>query len=157
MGTARNDMTETATARSNVYGLLANVFRAEPTVALIREMQSPGFAAAFSELGLGWGNEFLDASPEQLAEDLALEYTRLFIGPGHRISPHESLHVELGNISENAMWGPQTVEVKRFIEATGLEIRRRLHGSSRPHQRRVRTDAEAGGKGSAEPERRQRG
>ncbi len=120
MGTARKDKAETATARSNVYGLLANLFRAEPTVALVRELQSHSFVAAFSELGLCLGDAFHETSPEQLAEDLALEYTRLFIGPGPRISPHESLHIELGNVSENAMWGPQTVEVKRFIEAMGL-------------------------------------
>ena len=136
METARQDKAETAVARSNVYGLLASVFRAEPTVALIRELQSPGFLAAFSVLGLSLGDEFHDTAPDQLAEDLALEYTRLFIGPGPRISPHESLHVELGNISENALWGPQTVEVKRFIEATGLSYDDKLHRTSRPYQPR---------------------
>lgn len=120
MGAARKDIAETATARSHVYGLLAGVFRTEPTVALIEHMQSPGFSEALSGLELTLGDEFHAASSDQLVEDLALEYTRLFIGPGPHLSPHESLHVEAGNPADNSLWGPQTVEVKRFIEATGL-------------------------------------
>lgn len=121
MMTARNDMIETAKARGNVYGLLANVFRAEPTVALVKEMQAQGFSEALSALGLSLGDSFHEASPDKLAEDLALEFTKLFIGPGPHISPHESANIDAEIPMEATLWGPQTVKVKKFIEATGLE------------------------------------
>ena len=118
MGIARNELAATAKARANVYGLLASVYRAEPSVALIREIKSPQFSGVFSELGFPLGGAFHNRPSDDLAADLAQEYTRLFVGPGPRISPHESLHVEMGAASENMLWGRQTVAVKRFIEAT---------------------------------------
>lgn len=121
MGAARNELAALAKARADIYGLLAAVFRAEPTVALIREIKSPAFSSMLSELGFPLGGAFQERPSSDLAADLALEYTRLFIGPGPRISPHESLHVEMGGASENMLWGRKTVAVKRFIEATGLE------------------------------------
>ncbi len=38
MATPRNDMVEVATARANVYGLLADVFREEPSEALLSKL-----------------------------------------------------------------------------------------------------------------------
>ncbi len=51
MGAAREDIAETASARSHVYGLLAGVFRAAPAAALVEHMRSPGFSEALSGLG----------------------------------------------------------------------------------------------------------
>lgn len=121
MDAARNEMAATAMARANIYGLLAAVFRAEPTLALVREIKSPAFSSMLSDLGFPQGGGFHDRPSDDLAADLALEYTRLFIGPGPRISPHESLHVDMGSASENLLYGRRTVAVKRFIEATGLQ------------------------------------
>lgn len=128
MAAARKDMAETAAARSNVYGLLAGVFRAEPTGAVIQEMRTPGFSQVFSGLGLSLGEELHSACADQVVEDLASEYTRLFIGPGPHLSPHESVHVKADNLSENTFWGPQTVEVKRFVEASGLRYEKSFTG-----------------------------
>ena len=121
MGSIRENMAETAGARSNVYGFLARVYRMEPDETLIREIRKPDFSKILSAIGFALGEEFQESPPGQLAEDLAIEYTRLFIGPGPRISPHESLHVVAADASENAFWGRETVEVKRFVEATGLD------------------------------------
>ncbi len=121
MTTARKDMAETATGRSNVYGLLAAVFRAEPSAALLARLRNREFTDALESLGLSLGDGFHDAPGEELAQDLAVEFTRLFIGPGPHISPHESTNIDTGNPMEATLWGPQTVEVKKFIEATGLE------------------------------------
>jgi TorA maturation chaperone TorD len=121
MTTARKDMAETAVSRSNVYGLLAAVFRAEPSAAFLAQLKARGFASALDSLGLSLGNDLNDSSCEKLAEDLAVEYARLFIGPGPHISPHESVNIEFPNPMEATLWGPQTVKVKKFIEAAGLE------------------------------------
>ncbi len=121
MTTARNDMAEMARGRSNVYGLLAAVFRAEPSAALLAGLKAPEFADVLGSLDLSLEEEFRNAPCEKLVEDLAIEFTRLFIGPGPHISPHESTNIDYGNAMEATLWGPETVAVKTFIEATGLE------------------------------------
>ena len=121
MGNAREELAATAIARANVYRLLATVFRAEPTVALVRELRSVRFSDALTDLGFPLDGAFQERPVDEIVGDLAIEYTRLFIGPGHRISPHESVHLDMGRASENMLWSRQTVAVKRFIEATGLQ------------------------------------
>lgn len=119
MATAGMQMSETALARSQVYGLLATLFRGEPTEALLRELKGPRFAGVFSDLGSDLGGELREKSEVELREELAVEFTRLFLGPGPHISAHESVFVEAdGGIG--GLWGEKTVEVKRFIEAAGL-------------------------------------
>lgn len=112
-------MSDTAVARSQVYGLLTTVFRAEPTAAFIGDLKGPQFTGAFSSLGVDLGGRFHSAPEEVILEELALEFTRLFLGPGEHISAHESIHVEIdGDVG--GLWGARTVEVKKFIETTGL-------------------------------------
>jgi TorA maturation chaperone TorD len=108
-------MAETAAARSHVYGLLAAVFRAEPSAALLARLRAPEFANVLESLDLSLGDDFQDTPYEKLVEDLAVEYTRLFIGPAPHISPHESMNMEFENPMEATLWGPQTVKVKKFI------------------------------------------
>ncbi len=120
MAAARKDMAEAAASRGNVYGLLAMVFRAEPTAAFVAQLKSPGFAAVLQSLDLSLGDDFGDMPVEKLIEELSIEYTRLFIGPGPHISPHESMNIEFKNPNDAVLWGPQTVKVKKFIEAAGL-------------------------------------
>ncbi len=128
MATARNDMAETATSRSNLYGLLAAVFRAEPSSAFLAELKAPAFAKVLESLDLSLGDDFEDTACENLAEDLAVEYTRLFIGPGPHVSLHESMNIDFQNPMEASLWGPETVKVKKFIEAAGLEYEESFSG-----------------------------
>lgn len=121
------DLAETATARANVYGLLAAVFRAEPSSSLLSRLRDPEMSGALAGLGLCLDEDLRGSPDEQLREDLAVEYTRLFLGPGPHISPHESLHVEEGCGPDGGHWGPDTVKVKNFVEAAGLTV-----GSSFP-------------------------
>ncbi|MEE9533021.1 MAG: molecular chaperone TorD family protein, partial [Acidimicrobiia bacterium] len=124
-GIARDDMAETAAARSSVYGLLATVFRAEPNKAFIKQLKDPGLVEFFAGLGVSFGGDFLDTPDDQLdrlEEDLALEFCALFIGPGDFFSPHESVHVvDLRGEPKATMWGEEAVQVKKFIETAGLE------------------------------------
>ena len=122
MAPPRNDMVEMATARANVYGLLADIFREEPSETLLSKLGAEEFSTALNALNLSLDEMFESTSRVQLVEDLALEFTRLFIGPGSHLSPHESMHVEPRFGEQNSFWSEQTVEVKKFIEATGLEI-----------------------------------
>ncbi len=127
MGTARNEMAENATARSQVYGLLAAVFRAEPTEVFLKEIKGSHFSKVFAELGVELGQEFYDRPEAELQEQLAVEFTRLFIGPGPHISAHESIFIDLDG-SEGEHWGPATVAVKKFIETAGLDYEQSFAG-----------------------------
>ncbi len=122
MATPRNGMAEMATARANVYGLLADVFREEPSEALLSKLRRPEFSGALHALNLSLDEMFEGSSHVQLVEDLALEFTRLFIGPGPHISPHESMHTEALFGEQKSLWSAQTVEVKKFMAAAGLKV-----------------------------------
>jgi len=107
-----------ATARSGVYGLLARIFRDEPDAILIKILRQPVFANALESVGISPQTILLYAPTNKLVETLSLEYTRLFIGPGHHLSPHESVYRKDGN---GRLWGESTAAVKIFIEYCGFK------------------------------------
>jgi TorA maturation chaperone TorD len=108
-----------ARQRSNVYGLLASVYRQEVNADLLHQVKDPQFLGVLSDLGIQLRSDFLQKPEEELLDDLAVEYAGLFLGPGGHISPHESVHHQRGDGS-GLLWGESTAEVKRFIESTGL-------------------------------------
>jgi DMSO reductase family type II enzyme chaperone len=107
--------------RSNIYGLLASVYRQEVTSDLIQQIKDPQFLGVLSDLGTEGLDTFLQKPENELLEDLAVEYTRLFLGPGQHVSPHESVHHKRDDGQWGKLWGASTAEVKKFIEATGLD------------------------------------
>ncbi len=106
--------------RSGFYGFLATVFRSEPTQTQIKGMKSPSFQEALGEADFG----FLENNDEELAQDLAVEYAALFLGPGGHISPHESVQLS----DDGRLLGEATTEVKNYIEACGFEYDPDYHG-----------------------------
>ena len=127
MGTDWNEQAESAKFRSDIYGLLATVFRQEPSEDLIRELRDPRFSGVFSDLGVDLGEAFYTTPETELIEILGLEFTRLFIGPRDHISAHESIFAEMDN-GVSALWGETTVAVKNFIETTGLDYKSEFSG-----------------------------
>ena len=127
--TDRNMAADSASAllRSNMYGLLASVFREEPTQTLIRELRGPRLSEVFSAMDIDLGETFLNTSESETVEILGLEFTRLFIGPGRHISAHESIFAEMDG-DTGSLWGKKTVEVKNFIETTGLGYEPEFNG-----------------------------
>ena len=111
----------TARRRADTYRLLADVFGAEPTTEMLDSLRRPEMVKAFDVLGADFAVELdrmeADLGKNRLVEELECEYTRLFVGPGKHVGPHESLHRD-DHPSEH--WGPSTAEVKRFIEHHGL-------------------------------------
>jgi len=120
MGTDWKELANSAKSRSDVYGLLTRVFREEPTEAFINELRGPRLSGAFSDMDVVLGETFHKEPESELVEALVLEFTRLFIGPGPHISAHESVFIEADS-GAGGLWGAKTVEVKKFIETTGLE------------------------------------
>ena len=121
MNSETNDMIETARQRSNIYGFLALIYRAEVTEKVLRHIKTPEFLYVLRNLGSQLEDDLLKSPEHKLIEDLAVEYTRLFIGPGKHISPHESVHHKRDNGDWGTLWGADTVAVKKFIAASGLE------------------------------------
>ena len=106
--------------RSNIYGLLATIYGQEITSDLLGQIKAPQFLGALSVLEIEGIDGLMQKPEAELLEDLAVEYTRLFLGPGKHISPHESVHHQREDGQWGKLWGASTVEVKKFIEATGL-------------------------------------
>lgn len=118
----QNELASYARARANVYGLLADVFRDTPSEAFLETLGAPEFSGALDALDLSLGALLDGDDLPAAAARLTLEYTRMFLGPGPHISPHESMHIPPRFGETNELWGEATVAVKKFIEATGLHI-----------------------------------
>ncbi len=127
MDTARKDLADKARARMQVYGLLAAIFRAAPTQALVRMLKAPGFTETLDAMDLSLGAAFHQAPPEDLAQELSVEFTKLFIGPGSHLSPHESIFANVEG-GEGGLWGERTVAVKKFIETAGFTYEQNFTG-----------------------------
>jgi TorA maturation chaperone TorD len=117
-----NGSARAARERGNLYGFLAEVFRAEPTTGLLRKVRAKSFLTALSEAGAILTHDFFDGAADTLADELAIEYTRLFVGPGKHIPPYESVQ------REGALWGKSTCEVSAFIRRSGFAYDPNYHG-----------------------------
>ena len=119
--TDKNDYSDLAGHRSNIYGLLATVYRQEITPELLKQFMDPQFLEVLINIGAeGIGDHLFQKSEAELIEELAVEYTRLFLGPGKHISPHESVHHQRDDDQWGKLWGKSTAEIKKVIESTGL-------------------------------------
>ena len=117
------DRAEQAQQRSSIYGFLARVYRKELTSEMLAQIKAPRFKEVLSDLEVKLGDEFFSVSDKELIENLAVEYTRLFLGPGRHISPHESVQYERDDGDWGNLWGASTVEVKKFVESLGLKYK----------------------------------
>ena len=124
----KEERTAVARQRSNIYGLLATVYRQEISPDLLQQIKDPRFLGVLSDLGLELSSDFFKKTEGELLDDLAVEYTRLFLGPGRHISPHESVHQKRHDAEVGQLWGEVTVEVKKFIESAGLQYRSEYRG-----------------------------
>lgn len=126
--TERQQKAAVAGMRSNLYGLLATVYRQELTSDLLQKIKDPQFQGVLSELGADWSGDSSGKSEEEILEALAVEYAMLFLGPGKHISPHESVHHRLEDGQWGQLWGDSTVEVKKFIETVGFSYESEFTG-----------------------------
>ncbi len=108
---------ETARQRSQLYGFLAALYRHEPTADFLRRLREPAFTKALSGAGCHLESDVFGRPEDELADELAVEFTRLFIGPGKHVSPHESVHRNAGG---GQLWGEATGEVMSFINRCGF-------------------------------------
>ncbi|CAB1062658.1 hypothetical protein D1BOALGB6SA_7438 [Olavius sp. associated proteobacterium Delta 1] len=117
----KENIKELAEHRRSIYGFLAAVYRRELTSELLQQMKNHRFQEVLSNLGVKLNNGFFQNSEKELLEDLAVEYTRLFVGPGKHIAPYESVHHQKEGVQSGQLWGELTTQVKNIIESSGLE------------------------------------
>ena len=124
--TDRQKSSQKAFQRSDIYGLLSLVYSQEPDESFIENLSSSNSRLFFVKAEMG-DEKFWTQSVQKICESLAVEYTRLFIGPKDHIPPFESLYnFKKGEIRQ--IWGTATVEVKRIIESAGLSFRKDYGG-----------------------------
>ena len=109
-------------AALSVHEMLAGLFLREPTSAQIEQLGTGESGKRMSGLGypVTAGLEHLDAAARE--EAIAVEYCRLFIGPGPHLSPHEAVIR-----GENRHWGQATVDVSAAYAEAGFELRSEVH------------------------------
>lgn len=113
---------ELASARAGMFGLASRIFSGQPSVSLLEAMREPDMLESLAAFGAVFDEHFLAAGTEQLAEELASEFVRLFIGPGHHIAPYESVYVRGEGEAAPRLWGQATVAVADFFMEAGLEL-----------------------------------
>jgi TorA maturation chaperone TorD len=91
-------------------------------------MKDRQFQEVLSNLGVKLNNGFFQNSEKELLENLAIEYTRLFVGPGKHIPPYESVHHQKEGVQSGQLWGELTGQVKNIIESSGLEYQSEFTG-----------------------------
>jgi len=111
--------------RSGLYSLLAAVFRCELTEDLLGSLLDTGFLQSLAAVGVNVdGFSHLERNQSSLNQ-LSLEYSRLFTGPGRHVSPYESVLLGGGG---GSLWGPETIAVKKFILKSGFSYDEKYHG-----------------------------
>ncbi len=110
-------MDVTAENRSYSYGFLSIVYLQEPSREFIKSLRESNILDVLNKSDLRFDKEINNDVSDKHLNDLVLEYTRLFIGPGKHVSPYESVYRD----NEDALWSETTVKVKNFIESSGLE------------------------------------
>lgn len=82
-----------AVERAGLYGLLSCIFQSAPDLELIRHFRSAAVQETLGELNLSLGRHFMEADEQVLQEELAAEYTRLFLASPTHLPPYESCFV----------------------------------------------------------------
>jgi TorA maturation chaperone TorD len=118
------DYTQLAQQRSNVYGFLSQVYLHEPTIDFIRLLMSRNMKDLLEEAGFNAGEQLKEGNEEDFHEELQVEYTRLFLGPGQHVCPYESVWRD----GSSMLWGKTTGKIKNFIESLGLTYRTEWSG-----------------------------
>jgi len=126
--TTKHSSAPLANFRSTIYGLLAAIYRQEVSSDLLQQIKDPQFLGVLTQLGIELNNGFFKKPDQELLDALAVEYARLFLGPGKHISPHESVHHKKEGTQSGQLWGESTAEVKKIIESSGLEYKTEYTG-----------------------------
>jgi len=112
--------------RSRLYAILASAFLREPDSGVIRFFQQPDTRSILQAFSLSMDESFVTTPAEVLAENLATEYTRLFLAPPTHLPPFESCYV--GGVRQDpetfepSLRGRAAREVETFYFEHGITL-----------------------------------
>lgn len=113
------DSVEQDKARASAYGILGKLYDNPPSGEMLEELRDTRLIV----LPLDRSAELYGDDLGCDTESLAIEFTRLFLGPGKHAWPFASVYRKDDRRS-GELWGSTTAEVKRFIEYYGLSLRK---------------------------------
>jgi TorA maturation chaperone TorD len=105
--------------RASIYRLLSHFYRKELSLSLVEKMEQTGLLAELERLGYEIDSHKL--KDEAYLRDLAVEYSRVFIGPGSHLAPYGSVY-HPDDPKKGRLWGDTTKWVRRFVMDHGLEF-----------------------------------
>ena len=127
---------EAQAARAELYGLLSGAFAREVSQDAWLRLCSEEARASFAELAAACGvgedaGFFLQSlmppreyAPGAAVEDLAVDYARLFIGPGPGLAPpYESVYTS----PERRFYGQALGDVTAFMRTEGIRVGDEFH------------------------------
>ena len=103
--------------KSKIYDFLANIFAKEPRAELLEFLQNSEDISAFQLDDIGFFYDLKGLSLKEQEETLAVEYANLFLVPGTKASPHESIQR-----GEARLWGDSTVAVRNIYKKFGFGL-----------------------------------
>lgn len=121
-GAGEGQRSDDALARAGICRLLGRIFSAKPSAELIAGLKQEQMLAVLGSLGVVFDDDFVSGDAGEQAEALAVEFTRLFVGPGPHIAAYESVFVQGYAEDEPRLWGEATGEVESFYREAGLDI-----------------------------------
>lgn len=105
--------------RANIYRFLAQTYRRELSGDVAEALADSGILDLLEESGYAVDpDNFTD---QERLQELAADYTGVFIGPRPRVSPYGSVH-HPDDLKKGRLWGDTTVWVKRFMEDHGVTL-----------------------------------
>ncbi|AFM00281.1 MULTISPECIES: molecular chaperone [Desulfitobacterium] len=124
--------------RGNIYTLLSQCF-VQPSEDLVASLVQGSLTEALQRtLGLveegkvarelarvkDFGVQSQGRSPAEILQDMKVEYSRLFVGPGHVVAPpYESVYKTRDDDNEiGVVMGDAAIAAKRFYRSAGLEL-----------------------------------
>ena len=120
-----HEQAHNASQRANLYGFLATLYRAEPDSELIHRLADADYLALLRAAGADLDAAYFQRPEAEVLEELAIEYTRLFIGPGKHVSPHASANMP---DEGGTLWGRSTTDAVARIREAGLDYDPDYHG-----------------------------
>ena len=115
-------MNDAPMQQTDLYFFLARVFAREVDAEFLRQLRSPDFQSLMQEFEVELDRDLLNKEDGVVLEELAIEYSGCFVGPGQFVSPQESIHHERQDCDWGKYWGADTAALKKFIEAAGMQI-----------------------------------
>jgi len=128
------NLAQQAEQRSNIYGFLSVAYTEEPSPDFLENVRDESLVKALQELGVVL-DEITEADDqEKLLEKLAVEYTRLYVGPGHHIPPFESVYVDAQEVDGKKvlgmMGGKAAKAVSQELEKYGYKVTQNFRNMS---------------------------